>query len=39
MKATFVEDDALAKRGILAVKHPTQRGLVTNWTDMEKIWR
>ena len=38
MKATFVGDDAQAKRGILAVKYPIQRGLVTNWTDMEKIW-
>jgi actin len=25
-------------RGLLAIKYPMQRGIVTGWDDMEKIW-
>ena len=28
----------MAKRDILAIKKPMERGLVTNWDDMEKLW-
>jgi len=31
--------EAKAKRGILRNKYPIEHGIVTNWDDMEKIWR
>ena len=34
--AGAVEGDSL--RGILSVTYPMEHGIVTNWTDMEKIW-
>jgi actin beta/gamma 1 len=37
-KDCYVGDEAIAKRGILALNHPIEHGIVTNWDDMEKIW-
>jgi actin-related protein len=38
-KDTYVGDEAVAKRGVLSMSgHTIERGLVTNWSDMEKIW-
>ncbi|CAI5943107.1 unnamed protein product [Closterium sp. NIES-64] len=37
-KDAFVGDEAVAKRGDLALKYPIEHGIVTNWDDMEKIW-
>jgi actin-related protein len=34
----YVGDKAQAKRGVLTLKYPIERGIVTNWDDMEKIW-
>jgi len=34
----YIGDKALAKRGILSLKYPIERGIITNWDDMEKIW-
>merc|ERR1719393_1207695 len=34
----YIGDQAQAKRGILALRYPLEHGIVTNWTDMEKIW-
>lgn len=34
----YVGDEALANRGRVVLKHPIERGVVTNWDDMEKIW-
>lgn len=31
-------DEAWAKKGILSLERPIQRGAVTNWHDMEAIW-
>lgn len=31
-------DEAQAKRGVLSLKYPIERGIVTNWDDMEKNW-
>ena len=33
----YVGDEALKKRGLLTLKHPIERGFVTNWDDMEKV--
>ena len=37
-KNTYVGDEAQCKRNILTLKYPIERGVVTNWDDMEKIW-
>ena len=34
----FVGDEAQSKRGTCALNRPIERGIVTNWDDMEKIW-
>ena len=33
-----VGDEAQSMRGILTLTHPIQRGIVTNWDDMETVW-
>ncbi|XP_063726779.1 actin, clone 302-like [Symsagittifera roscoffensis] len=39
-KDTYVGDEAQAKREILGNNRKTlERGILTNWNDMEKIWR
>ena len=32
-------DDAQQKRGILSLSYPIAHGIVTNWDEMEAIWR
>lgn len=36
-KDTYVGDEAQAKRGILALSRPVQKGIVNDWDAMEKI--
>ena len=37
-KDTYVGDEAQAKRGVLRLTHPMEKGKITNWNEMEKIW-
>jgi len=38
-KECYVGDEALSKKGILALKYPIEHGIITSWEDMEKIWQ
>merc|ERR1712098_502522 len=38
-KDCYVGEEAQGKRGVLALKYPIEHGIVTNWDDMEKIWK
>ncbi|KAG2383356.1 hypothetical protein C9374_004693 [Naegleria lovaniensis] len=35
---SYVGDEALPYKGILALKYPIEHGIVTDWDDMEMIW-
>ncbi|KAK8893376.1 hypothetical protein M9Y10_021793 [Tritrichomonas musculus] len=37
-KDSYVGDEAEAKSGILNLKNPIERGIITNWEDIETIW-
>ncbi|KAH8421052.1 hypothetical protein KR222_006487 [Zaprionus bogoriensis] len=34
-----IGDTAIRKRGILTLKYPIEHGVITNWADMEKVWK
>ena len=36
-KYCYVGDEVQGKRDMLALKHPIEHGIVTNWDDMEKV--
>ena len=38
-KNCYVGDWAQSKCGILTLKYPVEHGMVTNWDDMESIWK
>ncbi|HTN88503.1 MAG TPA: actin, cytoplasmic 2 [Sorangium sp.] len=38
-KSAFVGDEALQKRGALALRSPFERGLVTDWDDLTELLR
>lgn len=35
----YIGDDAQSRRGILSIEYPIEHGIVTNWDDMERIWK
>ncbi|KAJ3352811.1 Actin-2 [Entophlyctis luteolus] len=35
---TFIGSRAHELRGLLRVKYPMEHGIVTDWTDMERVW-
>lgn len=37
-KDAYIGDEAQSKRGILTMKYPIERGNVTNFDDLEKLW-
>ncbi|CAI9735239.1 Hypothetical predicted protein [Octopus vulgaris] len=37
-KGGYVGNDVKSKRGDFTLKYPIERGIITNWDDMEKIW-
>ncbi|KAK0671572.1 putative actin [Cercophora samala] len=37
-KDSYVGDEAQSKREILALRHPIEQGIITNWEDVEAIW-
>nr|XP_054762849.1 uncharacterized protein LOC129269384 [Lytechinus pictus] len=38
-KSCYVGDEAHSKRGILTLNLPMEHGVITNWENMEEIWR
>jgi len=38
-KDCCVGAEAESRRGMLTVNYPIEHGIVTDWDDMEKIWR
>ena len=37
-KEQYIGSDAIANKDILSIRYPIERGIITNWDDMEKIW-
>lgn len=37
-KDFFIGEEAMAKKGVLAINYPVEHGIVKDWSDMEKIW-
>ncbi|XP_038044644.1 actin, clone 302-like isoform X2 [Patiria miniata] len=38
LRDTYIGDEAERKRGILSLKYPIEKGVITNWDHMEKVW-
>lgn len=37
-KEFYVGRDCVQRSSSLQLSHPVERGIITNWDDMEKIW-
>lgn len=35
----FIGNETEEFRGLLKIKYPMEHGIVTNWEDMERIWK
>lgn len=35
----FIGEDAQSKRGVLKLNYPIEHGVVTNWDDMQLLWK
>ena len=38
-KDVYIGREAKGRRSTLALKYPIEHGVVTNWDDMQKVWR
>ncbi len=38
LKDAYVGEEAQRKRGLLTLRYPVERGVITNWDDMEQLW-
>ena len=38
-KDIFIGDDCQLKRGLLSINNPIEKGIITNWDDMEILWK
>ena len=36
-RGSYVGDEAHKRRSVLTLSHPIERGIITNWDDMEKV--
>eukprot|EP00747_Dinoflagellata_sp_TGD_P168347 gnl/TRDRNA2_/TRDRNA2_194525_c0_seq1.p1 gnl/TRDRNA2_/TRDRNA2_194525_c0~~gnl/TRDRNA2_/TRDRNA2_194525_c0_seq1.p1 ORF type:complete len:379 (-),score=99.22 gnl/TRDRNA2_/TRDRNA2_194525_c0_seq1:44-1180(-) len=34
----FMGEEAIAKKGVLAISYPIEHGIIKDWTDLEKLW-
>jgi len=39
IKDSYIGDDAVDRRGILVLRYPVQKGIITNWEDFTDILR
>merc|ERR1719401_3100156 len=37
-KDYFMGEEAISKKGVLALSYPIEHGIVKDWADMEKVW-
>ncbi|XP_040283344.1 actin-2-like [Bufo bufo] len=37
-RESYIGEDAQSRRGVLTLTHPVERGMITSWDDIEKIW-
>lgn len=37
-REAYVGEEAQKKRGVLTLRYPVEHGVVTDWSDMERIW-
>lgn len=38
IKPFYVGEEAERNRGVLMMRYPMDRGIITNWEDMERVW-
>ena len=38
-RMTYIGSEALSRREVLSIRRPIERGIITNWDDMETMWQ